>query len=199
MCAAVNAEPAGCNNCNTTCAASTTFDCIHNLPCCCLWQLPLPLLLPLCRCPPWRHTDWVVTPQHSIAVNNMACSPTLVAHGFTVGNTTNTFCKVCGGTSAVAAACLKDKHCVAFVVDENDSSCGVLKSSAAKTEQFMDESKTVYCYTPRAPTCKGRWGLFSGVTAHAARQVSPHQRGGDFFAAARCWTQGRLACSHSCC
>lgn len=116
------------------------------------------------------NTDWVVGPKRSIAMNNMACSPTLIAHGFTVVNTTKAFCKVCGGTPAVTAACLKDKRCVAFVVDEKDPSCGVLKSSAAEMEQFKDDSKTVFCYTPRAPTCTGmwgRWGLLRGASVHA--------------------------------
>jgi hypothetical protein len=148
---------------------STTATCISNYIICHaaasgFWPLLPPLPLPF-------HTDWAVAPKHSIAVNNMACSPTLIAHGFTVANTTKAFCKVCGGTSAVAAACLKEKRCVAFVVDDNDLSCGVLKSSAARTEQVKDESKSVFCYTPRAPTCTGSWDLLTCNTAHANMQV----------------------------
>jgi hypothetical protein len=62
------------------------------------------------------------------------------------------FCKLCGGTAAVADACKAHSKCVGFVME--DEKCGYLKASVAASAQYPSQPETLYCL-PSQPDCKG--------------------------------------------
>lgn len=62
------------------------------------------------------------------------------------------FCKLCGGTAAVADACKQNTKCVGFVME--DERCGYLKASVTASAQFRSQPETLYCL-PSQQDCQG--------------------------------------------
>jgi hypothetical protein len=94
--------------------------------------------------------EFVVLPRTSVDRHDIDCGQpdsTFMKEGQLVR-----FCKICGGTAAVADACKAHSQCVGFVME--DDKCGYIKASVATVAQFRSQPETLYCL-PSQPDCTG--------------------------------------------